>query len=64
MKNEPAEPLRGDAKWRADRQRVADNNEQAYKRGREQRAVQTELIKTRERAAQRRQDAELPEQPG
>lgn len=63
MTKEPAEPLRGDAKWRADKQRIAEHNEAAYKRGRDQRAADAEQVKTKARAAQRREDAEMPQQP-
>ena len=63
MTKDPPQPLRGDAAWRAEKDRVAQRNEDAYKRGREQRAAQYELAKTRERAAQRREDAEMPHQP-
>jgi hypothetical protein len=57
------EPLRGDAAWAAQRQRVADNNEAAYKRGREQRATQDAAVSARRRADDERDRRSLPEQP-
>ena len=62
-KDEQQEPLRGDAAWRAERQRVADNNEAAYKKGREQRANQEARVTERMRADAERERRDLPEQP-
>ena len=57
------EPLRGDAAWRAQKQRVADNNEAAYKKGREQRATQEARVTERMRADADRERRDLPQQP-
>ena len=57
------EPLRGDAAWRAAKQKVSDNNDAAYKRGREQRAAQDKDVMTKRREAARREDAQMPRQP-
>lgn len=62
-RDDKQEPLRGDAAWRAERQRVSDNNEAAYKRGRERRAAQDTVVAERRRAEDERDRRNLPEQP-
>lgn len=62
-RNDKQEPLRGDAAWRAERQRVSDNNEAAYKRGREKRASQDAANAERRRGEDERDRLNLPEQP-
>ena len=62
-RNDKQEPLRGDAAWRAERQRVSDNNEAAYKRGREKRAAQDAVVAERRRGEDERDRRNLPEQP-
>ncbi len=49
--SKPTEPLRGDAAWRAQKKEIADRNEAAYARGRDERAARTARF-----AAQRRAD--------
>jgi hypothetical protein len=61
--SETKEPLRGDAAWQAERQRIAKNNEAAHARGRQQRAEKEALAAQRDRAATRREMASLPTQP-
>ena len=63
MTDKDETPLRGDAAWRAAKQRVSDNNDAAYKRGREKREAQHEQENERRRSAARRENAQLPEQP-
>jgi hypothetical protein len=58
-----SEPLTGDAKWRAERKAIADNNEAAHKRARKERDAQDELVHARRRESERRELAELPTQP-
>jgi len=57
------EPLRGDAAWAAQRKQVADNNEAAYKRGRERRADEDAKVASRRRDEAARDRDSLPEQP-
>ena len=56
-------PLRGDAAWRAAKQEVADRNDAARARGREQRNAADEVAKQRRDAAARREMTDLPVQP-
>jgi hypothetical protein len=35
----PKEPLRGEAAWKAAKQKISDRNEEAYARGRRERAA-------------------------
>ena len=62
-KKAPQETLTGDAAWRAVKQQVADNNEAAHKRGREERAEREAQSFARQREADRRERATLPTQP-
>jgi len=57
------EPLRGEAAWRAAKQDIAARNEQAYARGRKERAAQDAAMRARRADAERRADANLPTQP-
>ena len=43
--SKPTEPLRGDAAWRAAKKDVADRNEAAYARGREERAAEDDVAR-------------------
>ncbi|HEV2812000.1 MAG TPA: hypothetical protein VGW10_02010 [Solirubrobacteraceae bacterium] len=63
MTDKSAPPLRGEAAWKAEKQRIADRNEAAYKRGAAQRASSEARTEERRRAAAREQDAHLPVQP-
>lgn len=56
-------PLRGDAAWRAAKQQVAERNDAARARGREQRNAADEVVKRRRDAAARRELSDLPVQP-
>lgn len=57
-------PLRGDAAWQAQKRRIADNNEAAHARGREQREDDAERAREGERTAARKEAESLPHQPG
>jgi hypothetical protein len=57
-------PLRGDAKWQAEKRKVAEHNEAAHARGREQRADDAEKARQGERTAARKEAESLPHQPG
>ena len=63
MTKQNEEPLRGDAAWRAAKARVAEHNEAAYKRGREQRAAQDQMAADKRRAADKAESERLPRQP-
>jgi hypothetical protein len=64
MTDDNETPLRGDAAWQAAKRKVAEHNEAAYARGREQRADVAEKARQGERAAERREAESLPDQPG
>ena len=57
------EPLRGDDAWRAHKASVAKNNENAVRKGREQRAARDAVTEERRRDAERREMSDLPVQP-
>jgi hypothetical protein len=57
------EPLRGEAAWRAQKQRIAANNDAAYARGRKERAAQHAEASKRQRAAAKQESKNLPTQP-
>jgi len=57
-------PPRGDAAWEAAKARIAERNEAAYARGRKQRDEHDAEVLRRRAAAERREFANLPEQPG
>ena len=63
MTSKQETPLRGEAKWLAAKKLVADHNEAAHARGREQRASDFELVRERRVAAARKEAADLPVQP-
>jgi hypothetical protein len=59
----PKEPLRGEAAFRAAKERVQKANEAAYARGREERAADAAEAATRRRFADRQALKNLPKQP-
>ena len=63
MTKKPEQPLTGDAAWRAEKQRISDRNEAAFKRGRERRAVEDTKAHARTAEAARKDRDELPSQP-
>ncbi len=63
MTKKQEEPLRGEAAFKAAKQRVAERNEAAYARGRAERAAGDAAARDRRRAADRREAAQLPSQP-
>jgi hypothetical protein len=64
MSQTDKEPLRGDAKWRATRQEIADRNEAATARSREQRASRDAQAADRRRAQEKADSKNTPTQPG
>jgi hypothetical protein len=58
------EPLRGDAAWRAAKKDIADRNEAAYARGRQERAARAVAWATRRREEEREANASLPKRRG
>jgi hypothetical protein len=63
MTTEKGAPLRGEAAWKAAKQRIADRNDAAYARGRKERAAQEAAARARRADADRRSDANLPQPP-
>ena len=63
MAEKHQEPLRGEAAWRAEKERIAARNEKAYARGLERRKATADAARARERAAERVEIASLPSQP-
>ena len=63
MSQESNEPPRGEAAWRAAKQRIQQANEAAYARGREERAADAAEAATRRRSAERQAGQNLPKQP-
>jgi len=59
----PVEPLRGEAAWKAARKSVADRNEAAYARGRQERAARDAASARQRRDEERRADRDLPTPP-
>ena len=59
-----APPLRGDDAYRAHKKAIADRNEAAYARGREQRAVRDREAAQRRYDQERRESTNTPSQPG
>jgi hypothetical protein len=57
-------PLRGDDAYRAQKKAIAERNEAAYARGREQRAVRDREAAVRRHEQERRESANTPAQPG
>ena len=64
MKKQPTEPLRGEAAWKAEKQRISARNEEAYARGRKERAARTLAKATRVSEQEREANRSLPRQPG
>jgi hypothetical protein len=54
---------RGEAAWKAAKQRIAEANEAAYARGREERAADAADAAGRRRLAERQSLKNLPKQP-
>lgn len=54
------EPLRGEAAWKAAKQGVAARNEEAYARGRKERAARNTAFATRRLEEERRNNRDLP----
>lgn len=63
MSDKNAEPLRGDAAYRAQKKAIAERNEAAYARGRAERAANDEAALAKRRAADKHEAANLPSQP-
>ena len=57
------EPLRGEAAFRAEKDRIQKANEAAYARGREERAADAAEAAGRRRTAERNSMKNLPKQP-
>jgi len=64
MSNDEPPAARGDDAWKAEKKRIAQRNEAAYKRGREERAARDAAAHQRRIDAERREFASLPPQPG
>jgi hypothetical protein len=54
------EPLRGEAAWKAAKKGIADRNEQAYARGRKDRAAKNTAFAARRLEQERQSDRDLP----
>jgi hypothetical protein len=63
MSDEAQGPPRGEAAWKAEKQRIAANNEAAYARGRKERAQKNAEAAARGRAADKQDAKNLPKQP-
>jgi hypothetical protein len=63
MTKQPEERLRGMAAYNAAKEKVAQRNEAAYARGREERAQREAQARDAQMRADRREDADLPSQP-
>ena len=61
--SETNDPPRGEAAWRAAKDRVAKANEAAYARGREERAADAAEAAGRRRLVERESQRNLPKQP-
>ena len=61
--DEPREPLRGHAAWKAEKERIAERNEDAYARGRRERTARDAAAMETRIAAEKRDRANLPSQP-
>ena len=57
------QPLRGDAAWQAAKAQIAERNDAARARGAKVRAASEAAKVARQRAADAREHARLPEQP-
>ena len=58
--SKPVEPLRGEAAWKAAKKGVADRNEQAYARGRQERAARNTAFAARRLEEERQYNRDLP----
>jgi hypothetical protein len=63
MSDPTQDPPRGEAAWKAEKQRIAANNDAAYARGRKERAAQDAEASARRRAAEKQDSRSLPKQP-
>ena len=63
MSDEAQGPPRGEAAWKAEKQRIAANNDAAYARGRKERAAENAEASARRRAADKQDTKSLPTQP-
>ena len=63
MSQETSEPLRGEAAYRAAKQRIEKANEAAYALGREERAADAAEAAARRRQNDRQSMKNLPRQP-
>jgi hypothetical protein len=61
--SETNDPPRGEAAWRAAKDRIAKANEAAYARGREERAADAAEAAGRRRLVERESQKNLPKQP-
>jgi hypothetical protein len=62
-KNEASEPLRGHAAWKAEKDRIAERNEAAFARGRQERTARQAAVMEGRRAQEKRERASYPSQP-
>ena len=62
MSEEAQGPPRGEAAWKAEKQRIAANNDAAYARGRKARAAKNSEAQARERAAAKAESKNRPQQ--
>jgi hypothetical protein len=60
--SKPVEPLRGEAAWKATKKGIADRNEQAYARGRRDRAARNSAFAARRLEQERQSDRDLARQ--
>ena len=58
--SKPVEPLRGEAAWKAAKKGIAERNEQAYARGRKERAAKNTAFAARRLENERQANRELP----
>jgi hypothetical protein len=58
--SKPVEPLRGEAAWKAAKKGIAERNEQAYARGRKDRAAKNTAFAARRLENERRANQDLP----
>ena len=58
--SKPVEPLRGEAAWKATKQGIAARNEEAYARGRKERAARNTAFAVRRLEEERRGNLDLP----
>jgi hypothetical protein len=63
MSDEAHGPPRGEAAWKAAKQRIAANNDAAYARGRKERDAQDAEAQARRRAADKLDAKNVPRQP-